>query len=133
MKYRYHLDAADIWNGMIASYDDDYLYKVREALDERQLVLANLCVDGARMGTGSGTARGQLPKGLGQTGAAEILGAKTVRIDMGGRDQRMTDEQLRLHRAPLQGIRRAGFTITVTRSGRKTIGAVPGCRTTSSG
>ncbi len=48
-RYRYHLGAADIWNGMVASTDEDYLLGVREALDERELELANLCVDGAHI------------------------------------------------------------------------------------
>ncbi len=94
VKYRYHLDAADIWNGMIASYDDDYLYKVREALDERQLVLANLCVDGAHVWEPDPEQReANYRRALDNLRAAEILGAKTVRIDMGGRDLEMTDEQ----------------------------------------
>ena len=45
-KYRYDLDTADIWNGMLLSTDDDYLVKVRRGLDERGLTLVNLCVDG---------------------------------------------------------------------------------------
>lgn len=94
VKYRYHLDAADIWNGMIASYDDDYLYKVREALDERQLVLANLCVDGAHVWEPDPEQReANYRRALDNLRAAEILGAKTVRIDMGGQDLEMTDEQ----------------------------------------
>lgn len=94
VKYRYHLDAADIWNGMIASYDDDYLYKVREALDERQLALANLCVDGAHVWEPDPEQReANYRRALDNLRAAEILGAKTVRIDMGGRDLEMTDEQ----------------------------------------
>lgn len=94
VKYRYHLDAADIWNGMIASYDDDYLYKVREALHERQLVLANLCVDGAHVWEPDPEQReANYRRALDNLRAAEILGAKTVRIDMGGRDLEMTDEQ----------------------------------------
>jgi hypothetical protein len=48
-KYRYHLQAADIWNGMLASTDEDYLKKVKQGLDSRELVLANLCVDGAHI------------------------------------------------------------------------------------
>ena len=48
-KYRYRLDAADIWNGFLTSTDDGYLRKVRLALDERELVLADLCVDKAHV------------------------------------------------------------------------------------
>ncbi len=41
-KYRYHLRAADIWNGILASTDEDYLKKVKQGLESRELVLANL-------------------------------------------------------------------------------------------
>ena len=45
-KYRYGLQTADIWNGMMMSLEAEYLAKVKEALAERELDLANLCVDG---------------------------------------------------------------------------------------
>ena len=46
-KYRYGLSAVEIWNGtMGGNTDEDYLRKVRSALDERELTLACLCVDG---------------------------------------------------------------------------------------
>ena len=48
-RYRYGLDAADIWNGTLASLDEDYLHRVREALDERELTLACFAVDGAHI------------------------------------------------------------------------------------
>ena len=41
-KYRYSLDAVDIWSGFLPSLDEDYLKKVRFAIDERNLVLADL-------------------------------------------------------------------------------------------
>ena len=44
-KYRYNLSIADIWNGFLTSMDEGYLKKVREALEERELVLADLCAD----------------------------------------------------------------------------------------
>ena len=44
-RYRYGLDAANIWNGMLTSMDEDYLKKVREALDERDLKLCVLTTD----------------------------------------------------------------------------------------
>ena len=45
-RFRYHVQAADIWNGMFASTEDDFLKKMKEGLEERQMELANLCVDG---------------------------------------------------------------------------------------
>lgn len=45
-KYRYGLDAADLWNGMITSTDDDFVDKVHTALEDRQLVVPNIAVDG---------------------------------------------------------------------------------------
>ena len=32
VKHRYHLDTADIWNGMLVSTEPDYLAKVKEAM-----------------------------------------------------------------------------------------------------
>ncbi len=93
-KYRYHLDAADIWNGMLLSTDDDYLAKVKDALDERGLVLANLCVDGAHLWEDDPAVREQhYQNGLAALHAGEVLGALTVRIDAGGRGETWTDEQ----------------------------------------
>jgi sugar phosphate isomerase/epimerase len=94
IKYRYHLNAADIWNGMVESYDEDYLVKIREALDEKDMYLANLCVDGAHLWEPEPEAREQnYRNALKNLRAAEILGARTVRIDMGGRELDMTEEQ----------------------------------------
>lgn len=95
VKYRYHLRSADIWNGMIPDpTDEDFIKKVRRALDERDLVLANLCVDGAHPWEPDPQAREENhQRALAYLRAAEILGAQSVRIDMGGRDEVMTDEQ----------------------------------------
>ena len=48
-RYRYGLDAADLWNGMFKSTDDDYINKVYHALEERQLVVPNIAADGAHL------------------------------------------------------------------------------------
>ena len=48
-KYRFHLDAADLWNGFLQSTDEPYLKKIREELDERELVVPNLAVDRAHV------------------------------------------------------------------------------------
>jgi sugar phosphate isomerase/epimerase len=94
VKYRYHLTKADIWNGMLTSTDEDYLKKVREAMDEKELTLANLCVDGAHLWEEDPEKRERnYQNALANLRAAEILGAQTVRIDMGGRQLEMSDEQ----------------------------------------
>ena len=48
-RYRYGLDAADLWNGMFKSTDDDYVNKVFRALEERQLVVPNIAADEAHV------------------------------------------------------------------------------------
>lgn len=94
VKYRYHLNSADIWNMMLTSFDEDYLKKIKEAMDEKEMDLANLCVDCAEVWDPDTEAREKwYQNALGNLRAAEILGARTVRIDMGGRDLDMTDEQ----------------------------------------
>jgi sugar phosphate isomerase/epimerase len=93
-KYRYHLQTADIWNGMLLSTQDDYLAKVKDALDERELVLANLCVDGAHIWEDDPDVRERhYQNGLAFLHAAEVLEARTIRIDAGGREDTFTDEQ----------------------------------------
>ena len=49
-RYRYGIDAADLWNGMIRSYEDDaYIGKIHRALQERQLVVPGIACDGAHL------------------------------------------------------------------------------------
>ena len=96
VKYRYGLGAADYWNGMFASTDEDYMRKLRDALDERELVLADIAVDGAHLWEDDPAVREQhYQKALANLRAAEILGAKFVRIDAGGgrQDTAWTNEQ----------------------------------------
>jgi sugar phosphate isomerase/epimerase len=93
-RYRYHLRSADIWNGMLVSTEDDYLAKVKDALDERELTLANLCVDGAHIWEDDADTRKQnYENALAHLHAAEVLGAETVRFDAGVRADTFTDEQ----------------------------------------
>ncbi|NLG51691.1 MAG: TIM barrel protein [Chloroflexi bacterium] len=93
-KYRYGLQSADIWNGMLPTTDEDYLRKVKDALDERELTLANLCVDQAHIWENDPDARERnYQNALAHLRAAEILGARTIRIDAGSRDPDFTTEQ----------------------------------------
>ena len=94
VKYRYRLDTADIWNGMLASTEESYVRKVRQAMDEKEMVLVNLCVDGPHLWEDDPAAREKnYRNGLAYLQAAEILGAKTLRIDMGGKGTEFSDEQ----------------------------------------
>ena len=93
-KYRYHLGAADIWNGMFLSTSDDYLARVKAALQERELALANLCVDGPHIWEDDPDVREAHYQGaLRYMHAAELLGAATLRIDAGVRAETFTEEQ----------------------------------------
>jgi len=49
-RYRYNIDAADLWSGMVAHLNDDaYINKVHRALQERQLVVPGIAADGAHL------------------------------------------------------------------------------------
>ena len=97
VRYRYGLHTADIWNGMLPSLDDDALLKVKEALMEREMTLENLCVDGAHIWEDDPATREANHKNaLAAMHAAEVLGAKTIRIDAGGRGETFTAEQFDL-------------------------------------
>ena len=93
-KYRYGMQTADIWNGMLTSTDDDYLAKVKAGLDERELTLVNLCVDGAHIWEDDPDVREHnYRNALAHLHAAEVLGARTIRIDAGVRVDSFTAEQ----------------------------------------
>ena len=93
-KYRYHLPAADIWNGFLPGTDEDFLKKLRDGLDERELVLADLCVDGAHLWeTNPDVRERNYQNALAHLKAAEILGARFMRLDAGGRNETWTDEE----------------------------------------
>ena len=94
-KYRYGVDAVEIWNGTLGGrMDEEYLRAIRRALDERDLTLANLCVDGAHLWEDQGDAREKnYRSALACLEAGETLGARSVRIDMGGKGTELTGEQ----------------------------------------
>jgi sugar phosphate isomerase/epimerase len=87
-KYRYHLDAADLWDGskgFLLSTEEDYIRKVRDGLDERELTLADLAVDYAELWVNDPAQREKFyQNGLAHLKANVILGAKFVRFDAGG-------------------------------------------------
>lgn len=90
---RYRVSHADIWSGMLASLEDGYLRLVRQELDRRDLTLANLCVDGPHLWEDDpGLRAWHREKALEYIAAAGVLGARTVRIDMGCRDEGLSPE-----------------------------------------
>jgi sugar phosphate isomerase/epimerase len=98
-RYRYQLNSADIWNGLLGKdverqLDPEHLRKVKDALDERGLVLANFHADGCHIWEDDPAVRERHHKlALRFLDAAEFLGARTMRIDSGGRAQQWTSEQ----------------------------------------
>ncbi|MEX3619900.1 sugar phosphate isomerase/epimerase family protein [Paenibacillus glucanolyticus] len=105
VKYRYRMDAVDLWNGFFIDRsdpvyklaDESYIRKIREALDEKEMRVVNFAVDGAHLWDPDPDIRQKLyENALVHLDAAEILGAETVRIDTGGSYQEsepMSDEQ----------------------------------------
>jgi sugar phosphate isomerase/epimerase len=94
---RYHVANADIWTGLLppAALETDYLKKIRRFMDDRQLTLANLCVDGPVLWVDDPDKREVNRRTmLRYIEAASILGARTIRIDFGGHDGPMGDEPL---------------------------------------
>ncbi len=93
-KFRYRVDMADIWNGFLPTVEEDFIRKVREEMDEKEMGMANLCCDQCQVWDDDPALREkQYQNSLAHLRAAVTLGAQTVRIDMGGRELEMTDEQ----------------------------------------
>lgn len=93
-RYRYGLAAADIWNHFLPSTEDEYLRKVKDALEERELELADLCVDQAHVWDDDPDVREQNYRNAhAHLNAAFVLGAKFARIDAGSRAPSWTNEQ----------------------------------------
>lgn len=93
-KYRYHLNAADIWSGFFPSTEESYLAKVKNGLVSRGLELADLCVDQAHVWDADEAVR----EANGQRAwsflrAAVTLNARFVRIDAGSRNESWTPQE----------------------------------------
>ncbi len=93
-KYRYGLDSADFWNGIIGTTDRDTIRKVRQAVEERELTVANYHVDGCHLWEDDPDARERNYRvALEHLEIAHLLGAKTVRYDTGGKLEPIPNEQ----------------------------------------
>jgi len=95
VRYRYGLSTADIWNGFLTGYNDEYLDIVKQNLDERGLAVVNLCCDGAHVWDNNVKMRAENEQMAWKClHAAEKLGAKTIRIDVGVRENVISYEQM---------------------------------------
>lgn len=95
VRYRYGMRTADVWNGMLKSYDENYLYLVKQLMDEHELRLVNLCCDGCHLYNDSPEETEKCDAVAEDCfRAAEILGAETVRMDVGIREKTATDAQI---------------------------------------
>ncbi|MCG7408096.1 sugar phosphate isomerase/epimerase [Paenibacillus sp. ACRRX] len=101
---QFGLQAIDLWNAFFADTsrplwavaDDDTIQRIAQALKEREMTLANIAVDTAHLWDPDPEVREALHQNaLSHLRAAEMLGAKSVRIDavMHGSDV-MSDEAL---------------------------------------
>lgn len=85
LKYRYRANWADIWTGYFPTLEDDFILRVRAAMDKEGIKLANLCVDGPHLWMDDPEERAaHKTKMLEYIRAAEKLGAESIRIDFGG-------------------------------------------------
>ncbi|MCL1795111.1 MAG: sugar phosphate isomerase/epimerase [Oscillospiraceae bacterium] len=101
LKFRYGAEYADIWSGYLPNLNNaepipqaelDLLKKIRYSMDEKGITLANLCVDGPHIWADDESQRAIHKKGaFNYMEAAVILGAKTVRIDVGVARDAITD------------------------------------------
>jgi len=100
-KYRYGLNTADLWNGIIGPddliFDEEFQKRLIEALREREMVVVNYHVDGCHIWEDDPALREKNHmSALGHLKVARAIGAKTVRIDAGGKGQTWTPEQFDL-------------------------------------
>jgi sugar phosphate isomerase/epimerase len=97
-RYRYHLDTADIWAGMMGKdpelfLTDAFQQTVLRAVRERGLSVVNYHADHCHVWEEDATKRAA-NRALAERhiAFAEMLGARTIRIDPGGRERRWSQE-----------------------------------------
>lgn len=124
VKYRYRLDAVDLWNGFFVNRevpiwelpDNEELLKIKRNLDDRQLTVANIAVDRAHLWDADPDTRQQLYRNAqAHLKAAKLLGAQTVRIDANRGPGEVTEEQfeytVRTYQELAQQALDYGFTV----------------------
>lgn len=94
LKHRYYVDNADIYNLYFPTTEEEYFKKVREAIDYNGLSVANLCLDEVHVWVDDPEEREDHKRRVFEyIKAADIIGAKTIRVDFGGLDgHTMPDE-----------------------------------------
>lgn len=95
VKYRYNLVTADIWNGFL-DYpdDDDYIDMVAKSIKERGLTVVNFCCDESHIWDNDPQKRADNEKRARRNLLiAEKIGAKSIRMDMGVREEVISPEQ----------------------------------------
>lgn len=94
LKYRYHLNTADIWSGMVPTREAAFVDRVAARLRREGLRVANIAVDEARVWDDDPDARAhQRAVALDYlTRIGPAWGAQTIRIDMGPRTPHLTPE-----------------------------------------
>lgn len=95
-KYRYNMDAVYLWSGYFESTEADYLAKVKEAINERELIAGDLAVDQAHVWDDDPDIRVRnYQNAKAYLNAARVLEVPFVRIDAGGSRETMvwTDEE----------------------------------------
>ncbi|MCL2461595.1 MAG: sugar phosphate isomerase/epimerase [Defluviitaleaceae bacterium] len=94
LRYRYNLLDADIWNGYLLDMEKEDFKKIRAAMDERGLTLASLCCDWCNIWCADPDEGAKCDANAEKfMDAAEILGARTVRMDVGVPADDITGEQ----------------------------------------
>ncbi|MBO0992121.1 sugar phosphate isomerase/epimerase family protein [Bacillus sp. SD088] len=102
VKYRYHLNTVDLWNGFFSTQEDTlrilsdetYIENIKDAIEERDLTVVNFAIDGAHIWDPDPAIREKLHENaLKHLEAAKLLGAKTVRIDTGGYESLQINEE----------------------------------------
>ena len=95
VKHRYGLSNADIWNGYIQDYGDEFTALLKQNLDERGLTVVNFCCDDTHLWDNDPEVRIKNEKLAWKCLAmAEKIGAKTIRFDVGVREDEISAEQL---------------------------------------
>lgn len=93
LRSKYAVSYADIWTGILANHEPDYIKAVRDTMDRYDISLANLCVDGPHIWMDTPEERAKhKAEMLDYIKIAEQLGAKTIRIDFGGESGDMHEE-----------------------------------------